>query len=304
MLQLHCHNVSDAGFNYAQDADFDPITDSLYLSAFTARQNYVGDLRIANTTTGTVNTVGTISATPYNEMDATAIAGNTYKYTWSPLKGLSDVHDANPFANPSANTTYKVTVKDICGKQATATIKVIVNGSEPPVKITASKTTVCNGSTLKLHATKNAAYIYQWYFNNAKIDGATDSFYVAKNAGSYNVYVSYGLGGCDSLSKAFTVTNCGGKEFNFANNDASALSLSAYSIFPNPAKSNVTITLPVSAKPSVITVYDVNGRIVLRKGLNSNSASEQINISAFAAGMYRVVWQQENKQYSWKLIKQ
>ena len=95
-------------------------------------------MRIANTSTGTVSTVGTIGATSYNEMDATAIAGNTYKYTWSPPRGLSDVHDANPFANPSTNTTYTVKVTDMCGKQATAKIKIIINGAKPPVKITAS----------------------------------------------------------------------------------------------------------------------------------------------------------------------
>lgn len=297
-------SIADDKFNYAQDADVDPVTNKLYLSAFTARQNYVGDLRIANTTTGTVNTVGTIGSTSYNEMDATAIAGNTYKYTWSPAGGLSDVHDANPFANPSANTTYTVKVTDMCGKQATAKIKIIINGSKPAIKITASKNKVCNGSIIKLHATKNDSYLYQWYFNNVKIDGATDSFYNAKKAGNYNVKASYGLGGCDSTSTTFIITNCTGKEFDFANDDAHASALSAYSIFPNPAKNYITITLPASAKSSLISVYDVNGKIVLHKNLNSNSTSEQINISMLAAGMYRVVWQQENMQYAWKLIKQ
>ena len=152
------------------------------------------------------------------------------------------------------------------------------------------------------HQTRS--YIYQWYLNGNKIAGATDSFYNAKKAGSYKVYVSYGLGGCDSTSEDIYAHKLHGKEFDFASDDAAASTLSAYSIFPNPAKNNVTITLPASAKSSVITVYDINGKIVLRKSLNSNSASEQINISGFAAGMYRVVWQQENKQYAWKLVKQ
>jgi hypothetical protein len=298
-------NVSDAALNYAQDADFDPKTDSLYLSAFTASQNYVGDLRIANTTTGTVNSVGTIGSTPFNEMDATAIAGNVYKYFWSPSSGLSDVHDANPFANPSANTTYTLKVTDLCGKQATAKIKVIINGSKPSVKVTASTHTICNGNIVKLKATSNSNYYYQWYLNGKKINGATDSFYNAKKAGSYKVWVSYGLGGCDSMSKTLPLKNCTAKEFEFASDaDASISSLPAYSIFPNPAKNFVTIILPASASSSVITVFDMNGKIVLRKDLNSNSTSEQINISSFAAGMYRVVWQQKEKQYSWKLIKQ
>jgi subtilisin family serine protease len=298
-------NVSDAGFNYAQDADVDPVSNKLYLSAFTARQNYVGDLRIANTTTGTVNSVGTIGLTPFNEMDATAIAGNSYQYKWSPASGLSDVYDANPFANPSTNTTYTLTVTDLCGKQSTAKIKVIVNGAKPAVKITASTHTICDGSIVKLKATSNDNYIYQWYLNNKKINGATDSFYNAKKTGSYKVWVSYGLGGCDSMSKVFSLKKCTDKEFEFASNDdASVSSLPAYSLFPNPAKNIVTLTLPASASSSVITVFDMNGKLVMRKNLNGNSTSEQINISGFAAGMYRVVWQQKEKQYSWKLLKQ
>jgi hypothetical protein len=107
------------------------------------------------------------------------------------------------------------------------------------------------------------------------------------------------------MSKPFSLNKCTNKEFEFASNDdASASSLPAYSLFPNPAKNIVTITLPASALPSVISVFDMNGKIVLRKNLNSNSTSEQINISGFAAGMYRVVWQQKEKQYSWKLLKQ
>ncbi len=51
-------------------------------------------------------------------------------------------------------------------------------------------------------------------------------------------------------------------------------------------------------------VYDMNGKIVLHENLSSNSTSKQINISELAAGMYRVVWQQENLQYAWKLVKQ
>jgi hypothetical protein len=215
------------------------------------------------------------------------------------------VNDANPYANPSINTTYTLTVTDLCGKQATAKINVIVNGTKPPVKITALTHTICDGDVVKLNATSNSNYLYQWYLNGKKINGATDSFYNAKKAGSYKVWVSYGLGGCDSTSKVLILKKCTAKEFEFASdNDASISSLPAYSIFPNPAKNVVTITLPASALSSVITVFDMNGKIVLCKKLNSNSTTEQINISSFAAGMYRIVWQQKEKQYSWKLVKQ
>lgn len=295
-------NVADEDLNFAQDADFDPITDSLYLSAYTDAQNQIGDLRIANASTGTVNSVGTIGATPFNEMDATAIAGGSYKYTWSPSAGLSDIHDANPFVNPSINTTYTLTVKDICGKQATAKIKITINGTKPPIKVSASQNTICNGSTITLHATKNNSYVYQWYFNNAKIADATDSFYVAKKTGNYKVHASYGAGGCDSMSKVFVIKSC--PAFDFVSDDAVKTDLSNYTIFPNPATNTVTIQLPESRLKSEIIMYDMQGRIVLHKTLNSNSNSVQLNINSFAAGMYRIVWKQNDKQYSWKLLKQ
>ena len=297
-------SVADAGLNYAQDADFDPVSDSLYLTAFTARQNYVGDLRIANTTTGTVSTVGVIGKTPFNELDATGIAGYTYKYNWSPANGLSDIYDANPIANPAKTTTYTLKVTDLCGNQATAQVKVIAKAVKPSVEITASKKIVCKGKKVRLSATANDDYLYQWYLDGVKIANATDSFYSAKTAGNYKVYVSLGLGGCGNTSKVFVLKDC--NAFSFVSSDANANKTGAekYNLYPNPATNVITITLPQSAKASMITVYDIEGKIVLRKDLHGNASTEQLNISKLAAGTYRVLWQQNEQQYTWKLIKQ
>ncbi|MBS1746850.1 MAG: S8 family serine peptidase [Bacteroidetes bacterium] len=299
-------SIADSHLGYAQDADFDPISDSLYLTAMTAGQNYVGDLRLANTQTGTATSIGVIGNTNYNEMDATAIAGNTYKYTWKPAAGLSDVHDPNPWASPSKNTTYTLTVKDMCGNQATSKIKVTINANKPFVKITAPEDTICSGQKIRLSATAKDNYYYQWYLNGNPIANATDSFYVAKRAGTYKVHVYAGLGGCDKMSAPFKLNKCAGNIANYSSDDAIALNAEnkIYSLFPNPANNVVTITLPVSNRSSAITVYDMNGKIVLHKEMISNNAAVQINISKLAAGAYRVTWHQDDQQYSWKLIKQ
>lgn len=48
----------------------------------------------------------------------------------------------------------------------------------------------------------------------------------------------------------------------------------------------------------------MNGKIVLYKQLKDNANREQINISSFASGMYKIIWQQGDTQFSWKLLKQ
>jgi hypothetical protein len=266
----------------------------------------VGDLRIANTQTGTVSSVGVVGNTNYNEMDATAIAGNTYKCTWKPAAGLSNIHDPNPWASPSKNTNYTLTVKDMCGNQATSKVKVTINANPPFVKITAPKDTICSGQKVRLSATAKVNYYYQWYLNGNPIANATDSFYVAKRAGTYKVHVFAGTGGCDKMSKPFKLNKCAVAISGFAGNDAAVAKAEneRFALFPNPATNLFTVTLPVSNKVSVISVYDIDGKIVLRKALKTTNAAEQINISQLAAGAYRVTWQQDDQQYMWKLIKQ
>ncbi len=296
-------NEVEMGINYAQDADFDPISDSLYLTDFIANQKDVGDLQIANTTTGTAALIGDINI---SEMDATGIAGYTYRYKWSPSTGLSDSLDANPFANPSKTTTYTLTVSDLCGNQATSSIKVTVNASKPTVKITAAKSSLCNGKSVHLSATANNNYIYQWYRNDTLIAKATDSFYVTKQAGSYTVDVTYGLGGCDSLSKPFVLNACSALEYDLLtdNADEKTIDPQLYKLYPNPATTVVTITLPPSKETSELSVYDMQGRVLLTKSFNGNSTAEQLNVSHLAAGMYRIVWRQSKQEHTWKFLKQ
>lgn len=48
------------------------------------------------------------------------------KYSWSPATGLSNANIANPYAKPSANTNYVITVTDTNGCTNTDTVKITV----------------------------------------------------------------------------------------------------------------------------------------------------------------------------------
>ena len=199
-------NSVGVDINYAQDGDFDPITDSLYLSAYWGAQNYGNDLRTADLSTGKSILIGTVGK--LGEVDALAIAGGTYTYSWSPAAGLSDSSDANPLAHPASTTTYTLKVTDLCGNTSSSQVTIIANAGKPVVNITGAKDSICVGETTKLSATQNSNYYYQWYKNGKFINGATDSIFVADRSGYYQVQVTNGLGGCDSLCKPFIVKSC------------------------------------------------------------------------------------------------
>ena len=116
--------------------------------------------------------------------------------------------DANPVANPAITTTYTLTVTDLCGNTATSNVQVIANAAKPTIRITAAKDSICLGETVRLSATSNNNYYYQWFVNNQKIAGATDSFYVAQRTGNYQVSVTNGRGGCTNTSAVFFVKDC------------------------------------------------------------------------------------------------
>ena len=196
-------NNVGANVVYQQDADFDPVTDSLYLSTIIQSQNFVGDLRTVNTTTGTSSIIGTLGG--LSQIDATAIAGPGYRYLWLPATGLSSNTTAVPVATPTATTTYTLTVTDMCGNVAAS--QVTVHVSIPPhAVITAVSDSICVGETVRLSTESNSAYTYQWYLNGTPLPGASDSFYVAAGGGAYTVRIVNGA--CDSLSAAFIVKTC------------------------------------------------------------------------------------------------
>ncbi|MBC8343190.1 MAG: T9SS type A sorting domain-containing protein [Bacteroidetes bacterium] len=59
------------------------------------------------------------------------------------------------------------------------------------------------------------------------------------------------------------------------------------SLFPNPVKDGFTINYHIQDhKPLVISLYDMNGKLLRKKKLNNNS--NYINLSDFSSGSYMV----------------
>ncbi len=69
-------------------------------------------------------------------------------------------------------------------------------------------------------------------------------------------------------------------------------------VFPNPSYSELNIVLPSSSFPFRITIYDNNGKIVMRK-----SNQIKINISSLSSEQYYIQVKQDGNYYSTKFIK-
>lgn len=203
-------NPLDEEVTGQQDAAFDPLDDKLYASLnYNAEFPYfytICNFRSVDTATGEMKLIGSLSK--YSKTAGIAIAGGVYKYSWSPAEGLSNPSDANPTANPPVSTTYKLTVTDLCGNTDTSSVRVIAGAAKPSIKISAPVDSICRYETVRLSATKNNNYYYQWYNNGRAIAGANDSFYIAERTGRLQVSVTNGPGGCENTSQSFLVKDC------------------------------------------------------------------------------------------------
>jgi hypothetical protein len=76
---------------------------------------------------------------------------------------------------------------------------------------------------------------------------------------------------------------------------------SAFTLYPNPARDYLTITTPQTKIESFVTMYNVNGREMLKKQISGNVT--KIDIRSFANGVYIVKLIQGNAVEVRKIVK-
>ncbi len=153
--------IGNVGFDaaFAQDADFDPISNKLYLSAYNNSTNQ-GELRVADLNTGNTTLIG---AFPNGgEIAAFGIADLPtplmYDYEWIPSSGVSDPFIPNPTVSPSLTTNYIVQVTDACGN--TSTSNALVNVNQLPLADAGPDVSLCAEPFVALIA--SGGLFYSW----------------------------------------------------------------------------------------------------------------------------------------------
>jgi uncharacterized repeat protein (TIGR02543 family) len=78
------------------------------------------------------------------------------------------------------------------------------------------------------------------------------------------------------------------------------LETSAVAVYPNPATDNITITLPENVPQAVFTLYDMQGKVLIRKDVINE---EMVSVDNLATGMYLYNLTTEKKNYTGKIIR-
>lgn len=119
-------------------------------------------------------------------------------YAWSPAAGLSATNIANPQANPTATTTYSVTITDPCGN--TLTDDVVVTVLPPPVASAGNDGPFCPGDSVRLQASGGSVYFWSGPagFSSSQQNPIIQAFSPVM-AGNYNVTV-VGANGCTATA--------------------------------------------------------------------------------------------------------
>lgn len=92
-------------------------------------------------------------------VNLSSVATYASVYSWTPAKGLSRTDTSIIIATPDTNTTYLLTVSNLCGV-ASDSVSIFVNPS--PVIDAGRDTVIIVGEKATLHATGTSDYIWSW----------------------------------------------------------------------------------------------------------------------------------------------
>jgi len=133
-------------------------------------------------------------------------ADGATSYVWTLPAGWTGNSNSNFITVMSGNMGGTITVTPVnnCGTGTASALTVTVTPSPVAIITAMGPTTFCQGDSLLLQSTTGAGYTYQWLLNNTIIAGATNGFYWAKQAGSYQLIVTSGY--CTDTSSSVLTT--------------------------------------------------------------------------------------------------
>ncbi|MDX1907577.1 MAG: T9SS type A sorting domain-containing protein [Bacteroidia bacterium] len=268
--------IGNIGYNagFAQDADFDPQTNRLYLAAFNVTTN-AAELRIADVNTGSSVRVngftglGQVTMLSFVESNI-----EPYQYSWAPATGLSSPFEPNPTVTAAATTTYTLTIVDDCGTTRTDQVVVTVATLSVAGSSTPSNGTNNGTATATVATGGTAPYTYAWS------NGGTTQTITGLAAGPYDVTVT-DANGCSATIRVEVGSNVGIDDLR----EAGIATLAA---FPNPTSGQITVQAEL-LQPGRVTLNltDLQGRQVVSRATEVlQTLDTQLDLTQLAAGVY------------------
>lgn len=195
------------------------------------------------------------------EGDTVVISGNdtNYTYLWNNMESGSQI-------SVTKTKEYFAWAKNSEGcRTATDTVKLRFNPL--PAKPIISQ----NGKQLSISSLGE----YQWYFNQAKLAGETDSILTTIQAGDYYCLLT-DSNSCSISSDTVTLLTTSLVKQN----------KKSFTLHPNPSNGFVTLQSPRQKIIDLIEVYELSGKIIFRE-INENKKQQlQLNLSHLVRGIY------------------
>lgn len=269
--------IGSVGFDaqFAQDADFDPETNLLYLASFRDGDT-TSEFRVANLQTGHTALISDIAVN--GEVGGWAIAPekrDPYLYSWNPPTFLSSAQVPDPIAFPNQDTTFILTGIDACGAFTEDSIRIRLT-APPNLSMAARSDNGNGGRALVVASGGEAPYTYSWS------NGATNDTIEGLLPGIYSVQVWDALG-CSTLDSV----RVGANRLE-AFREAGIID---FQLYPNPGKQEIYLILESEGQRARSwAIYDLQGKLIRRsKPLKTTLWREKINIENIASGMYLFV---------------
>lgn len=197
---------------------------------------------------------------------AVTIPGHTY--SWNPPSNLSNSTISNPTASPAATTTYTLT-ETITTTGCDFANSVLVQVSPVP------PTPIINQPTAgTLHS--NAPTGNQWFKNDTLLPGETNQDYTYSSNGIYKSVVTVGNCASDS-SSGYSVTNFG----VWVN---SLLSGNSISVFPNPTRDGVFVTIDGEGVVESFRILNLLGICI--RNFSNLQTGQFISFAELSNGIY------------------
>lgn len=135
----------------------------------------------------------------------------------------------------------------------------------------------------------------QWYFNGEPIEAANGTTHNPLQDGEYVLSASNEFG-CTNFSIAYAHSTVG----------MTVIEDGDFAIYPNPASEGIFVqSKNAMSKPVVVSIIDMNGKIILQQQINNTNESTYLNIQDLSKGLYMVqIMNNQQMLYKTRFIKQ
>ncbi|MDO9188147.1 MAG: T9SS type A sorting domain-containing protein [Bacteroidia bacterium] len=283
-------------------------------------------ITILSTTTATITPSGPTSFCAGGSVTLNANTGTGYSYQWKKDNTIiSGATNSSYVVTVSGNYTVTITAG---GGSTTSVAEVVTITPSPTATITAAgPTSFIAGNSVILNASTGTGYTYQWKRDGVNIIGATNSSYVANQAGSYQAQIT--LGSCMELSASLTITLlpptatitasgatsfCDGGSVTLNANSGTGYSyqwkkdnvvivgsVNSYYIATVSGNFSVDITsggLTATSATQVITVMPMPTATITAAGPTSFTAGNSVILNASAGNGYIYQWKKDGVNIS------